>query len=48
MLDYKEHKMASGNDMKAAESTYGGFINLIKYSIPVLALITIIVVVLIA
>ncbi|MDF8331793.1 aa3-type cytochrome c oxidase subunit IV [Novosphingobium cyanobacteriorum] len=31
--------MASGNDMKAATATYEGFVNLIKYSTPVIALI---------
>ena len=41
-------KMASGNDIKAAEATYSGFISLIKVSIPVLAIITIVVVALIS
>ncbi len=40
-------KMASGNDIKAAEATYSGFINLIKVSIPVLVLITVVVIALI-
>ena len=40
--------MASGNDLKASQATYEGFINLIKVSIPVLALITIVVLKLIA
>lgn len=40
--------MASGNDMKAAEKTYGGFINLLKWSVPLIAIITLVVVVLIA
>lgn len=40
--------MASGNDMKAAEKTYGGFITLLKWSVPVIAIITLVVVVLIA
>ncbi len=40
--------MASGNDMKAAEATYGGFINLIKFAIPVIAVVTIFVVYLIS
>jgi hypothetical protein len=31
--------MSSANDMKAAQSTYEGFIGLIKYSVPVLAVI---------
>ncbi|MEP7221042.1 MAG: aa3-type cytochrome c oxidase subunit IV [Novosphingobium sp.] len=40
--------MASGNDMKAAEATYGGFVSLIKYSIPAIAIIAAIVIKLIA
>lgn len=40
--------MASGNDMKAAEKTYDGFIGLLKWSVPVIALITLVVVSLIA
>lgn len=40
--------MASGNDMKAAEKTYGGFIDLLKWSVPLVALITLVVVILIA
>lgn len=40
--------MASGNDMKAAEKTYGGFINLLKWSVPLIAVIALVVVVLIA
>ena len=40
--------MASGNDMKAAEKTYEGFINLLKWSVPLTALITLVVVILIA
>lgn len=40
--------MASGNDMKAAEKTYGSFISLLKWSVPLIAIITLIVVVLIA
>ncbi|MXO89642.1 aa3-type cytochrome c oxidase subunit IV [Pontixanthobacter aquaemixtae] len=40
--------MASANDMKAAEKTYGGFINSLKWSVPVIAIITAIVVVLIS
>ena len=39
--------MAS-QDMKAAESTYGSFINLLKWSVPIIAVITAIVLVLIA
>ena len=37
--------MASGNDMKAANATYESFIGLIKWSVPVIALITAFVVV---
>lgn len=40
--------MASGNDMKAAERTYSGFIGLIKWAIPVIAVIVIVVVLLIS
>jgi hypothetical protein len=39
--------MASGNDMKAATQTYGGFINLLKWAVPLLAVITAVVVVVI-
>jgi hypothetical protein len=40
--------MASANDMKAAEKTYGGFVTLLKWSVPIIALLTLFVVVLIA
>ena len=40
--------MASGNDMKAAERTYTGFIGLIKWTIPVVVVLVIIVVLLIS
>ena len=40
--------MASGNDIKAAEATYSGFINLCKYGTIGVAIIAIIVVALIA
>jgi hypothetical protein len=40
--------MASGNDMKAAEKTYTGFIGLIKVAIPIIAVIVIVVVLLIS
>ena len=40
--------MASGNDMKAAETTYSGFIDLIKWAIPVVVVITAVVIVLIS
>ena len=35
-------------DIKAAESTYGGFISLIKWSIPILAVIVAVVILLIS
>jgi hypothetical protein len=38
----------AANDMKSAEKTYSGFISMLKIAIPVLALITLIVVALIA
>ena len=38
----------SANDMKSHEKTYGGFISLLKWSVPLTALITIFVVLLIA
>lgn len=40
--------MASGNDMKAANETYAGFINMIKYGAIAVAIIAIFVVGLIA
>lgn len=39
--------MAS-HDMKSAEKTYGGFISLLKWSVPVIAIITLFVIALIA
>jgi Bacterial aa3 type cytochrome c oxidase subunit IV len=38
----------AANDIKSAEKTYSSFISMLKISVPVLALITLIVVVLIA
>ena len=38
----------SGNDLKAHEQTYGGFISLLKWSLPVIVAITLLVVLLIA
>jgi hypothetical protein len=38
----------SANDMKAHERTYGGFIDLLKWSVPALALLTLLIIVLIA
>jgi hypothetical protein len=40
--------MDSAHEMKAHEKTYGGFIGLIKWTLPVIALIVIVVVLLIA
>ena len=38
----------SANDMKAHEKTYGGFISLLKWTLPVILAITALVVLLIA
>ncbi len=40
--------MASGNDMKSAEATYGGFLNMLKWSSVAVAIVTIVVIALIA
>lgn len=40
--------MASGNDMKFHNSTYEGFLALLKWSTPVIILVTALVIVLIA
>ena len=40
--------MASGNDMKAHSSTYESFIGLLKWSVPLLAIITFVVVLIIS
>lgn len=40
--------MASGNDMQAHNATYAGFIDLLKWSIPAIAVIVILVVLLIS
>ncbi|GGD97655.1 hypothetical protein GCM10011515_16770 [Tsuneonella deserti] len=40
--------MATGNDMKAHTSTYGSFITLLKWSVPIVAVIALIVLVLIS
>ncbi|QDM41717.1 MULTISPECIES: aa3-type cytochrome c oxidase subunit IV [Bacteria] len=40
--------MAAGNDMKAHRGTYGSFIALLKWSVPLLAAIAAIVVLIIA
>ncbi|MCH7629076.1 MAG: aa3-type cytochrome c oxidase subunit IV [Proteobacteria bacterium] len=39
--------MASANDMKAAQATYDGFINLVKVSTPIIAVIVAFIVVII-
>ena len=38
----------SANDMKAHEQTYGGFITLLKWTLPVVVLTTLVVILLIA
>jgi len=38
----------SANDMKAHEQTYGGFIGLLKWSVPILALLTLLIIVVIS
>ena len=38
----------SMNDMKAHERTYGGFINLLKWTLPVVGLIALVVILLIS
>jgi hypothetical protein len=40
--------MASANDLKAAEKTYGRFIGMLKWAVPVIALIVLFVILLIA
>jgi hypothetical protein len=40
--------MATGNDMKAHQGTYSSFIGLLKWSVPAIALIALVVVVLIS
>ncbi len=40
--------MASANDMKAAEKTYSSFISNLKWTVPLIAVITAIVVILIS
>jgi hypothetical protein len=40
--------MDSANEMKAHEKTYGGFIALIKWTLPLVAIVTLVVVLLIA
>lgn len=40
--------LMASQDMKSAEKTYGGFITMLKWSVPIIAIIALIVVVLIA
>lgn len=40
--------MATGNDIKAHLGTYDGFITLLKWSVPALALLTLLIMILIA
>jgi hypothetical protein len=41
-------QMTSVNDMKAAEKTYGGFTTLIKWTVPIVALLALFVIFLIS
>ena len=40
--------MASANDMKAAKQTYGGFVTLLKWAVPITALLALFVIFLIS
>ncbi|WP_305096565.1 aa3-type cytochrome c oxidase subunit IV [Croceibacterium aestuarii] len=40
--------MASANDMKAHQGTYGSFVGLLKWSVPTIAIIALIVIFLIS
>ncbi len=40
--------MESANDIKAAEKTYGSFISALKWTVPLIAIITFVIVLLIA
>lgn len=40
--------MANPQDMKAAEKTYSGFISLLKYSAPAIAILVLIIIMIIA
>ncbi|WP_183612493.1 aa3-type cytochrome c oxidase subunit IV [Novosphingobium hassiacum] len=37
-------KMASANDMKAANATYEGFVNLVKWATPIICVLAFVVV----
>ena len=41
-------KMASANDMQAAEKTYASFINLLKYTVPPIAILALLIIVVIS
>lgn len=40
--------MSSTHDMKKAEQTYGSFIGMVKWSVPLIALLVLVIVILIA
>ncbi len=40
--------MANSQDLKAAEKTYGGFISLLKWAVPVIAVLVLIILLLIS
>lgn len=40
--------MAAGNDMKAHRVTYGSFVTLLKWTVPILAVIGLLIIVLIS
>ena len=40
--------MESANDMKAHQKTYGGFIGLLKWSVPLLAIVTLLIILIIS
>lgn len=40
--------MASANDMKAAQRTYGGFVTLLKWAVPIIALLALVVILIIS
>lgn len=40
--------MASANDMKAHEKTYGSFIGLLKWTVPALAVLTLLIIIVIS
>ena len=40
--------MESANDMKAHQKTYGGFIGLLKWTVPLLAIVTLLIILIIS